>query len=106
MALLTSVFVISTLYAFMASGTAPVLAASDADSAVAASMAFPLITCSTMVARIGAGAPAPRAILLTHSWCYGLEGLPNFPKLLCEVPVLAVNCKLAGMSALDGTLKF
>ena len=63
MALFTSVFVISTLYAFMASGIVPVIAASDADSAFTAFMAFPLIACSTIVARIGAGATAPRAIL-------------------------------------------
>jgi hypothetical protein len=43
MPLFTSVFIIATLYAFMASGTAPVIAASDADSAVAALMVFPLI---------------------------------------------------------------
>jgi len=82
MPLFTSVFIIATLYAFMASGTTPVIAASDADSAVAALMVFPLIACSTMVARIGAGATAPRAILAS------------------------VSRKLVGMSALDGTLKF
>jgi hypothetical protein len=43
-----------------------VIAASDANSAVAALMALPLIACSTIVARIGAGATAPRAILASR----------------------------------------
>ena len=50
----------------MLSGTVPMIAASDAASAVAALMVFPLIACSTIFARIGVGATAPRAILA--SW--------------------------------------
>ena len=62
MALFTSVLAISTLYAFMVSGTAPVTAASDAALAVFVLMALPFSACSALVARTGAGATAPNTI--------------------------------------------